>query len=178
MGFSQIRLASPLQFDSIVDGPGIRIVVWCQGCRHKCIACHNPQTHDINLGTLYNIDDLKTQIENSNLQSGITLSGGEPFLQSSALLDIVATAKIKGLNIWAYTGFTYEYLLGNPQMYELLKEVDILVDGKYEEALSDYQLRYKGSSNQRIIDVQASILANHIVLSSYDDQNTKNKVTS
>lgn len=90
---NQIRLASPLQQDSFVDGPGIRMVLWTQGCMHHCPGCHNPQTHDIQGGTLYDIEDIMKEMKETHLQSGLTLSGGEPFLQAEALLPIVECAK-------------------------------------------------------------------------------------
>ena len=105
---ASIRLASDLQQDSIVDGPGIRMVLWTQGCLHQCPGCHNPHTHDLNGGKLYDVDTIISEMRESRLQSGLTLSGGEPFLQAEALLPIVKAAKQMHLNIWAYSGFTYE----------------------------------------------------------------------
>ena len=106
-----ICLASPLQLDSFVDGPGIRMVLWTQGCPHHCEGCHNPQTHDSQKGTKFSIDALISQIQNEPLQSGLTLSGGEPFLQSEELIPIAKAAKAKGLSLWAYSGYTFEELL-------------------------------------------------------------------
>ena len=160
----QLRLASPLQLDSFVDGPGIRMVLWTQGCPHHCPGCHNPQTHDPDAGQLYDVQELIHQIEQEPLQSGLTLSGGEPFVQSAALLPIAQAAKRKGLSLWAYSGYTYEQLL------ELL---DVLVDGRFLQEQKDYRLRFKGSRNQRIIDVPASLRKGHVVLSSYDEVNLK-----
>ncbi len=169
----KLRLASAIQQDSIVDGPGIRMVIWTQGCEHHCKGCHNPQTHDINGGTLYEVEDCIRQIKEAPLQSGLTLSGGEPFLQASALIPIVKAAKEKGLNVWAYSGFTYEALLEDKEKFALLKLLDVLVDGKFIESLKDYRLTFKGSKNQRIIDVPASLKQNTVVLSAYDEKNTQ-----
>lgn len=175
MDRKSIRLASPMQEDSFVDGPGVRMVIWTQGCRHHCFNCHNPQTWDMEGGTLYPVEQLQKQILASELQSGLTLSGGEPFLQVEPLLDIVKTAKEKKLNIWAYSGFTYEELLADAQKKKLLIELDVLVDGKFVNDLKDYRLVFKGSRNQRIIDVQKSLQSGEVILSEKDEQNQKLK---
>lgn len=168
---NQLRLASPLQQDSFVDGPGIRMVLWTQGCHHHCPGCHNPLTHDIMGGSLYDVDTIIEQMKEAKLQSGFTLSGGEPFLQAKELMPIVDTAKELHLNIWAYSGFTYEELIKNPAAYALLKKIDVLVDGKFLQEQKDHRLVFKGSRNQRIIDVQQSLQEGAIVLSSYDEKN-------
>lgn len=167
----KLRLAAPLQEDSIVDGPGIRMVIWTQGCPHACVGCHNPQTHEMQAGFTVSTKDIIAQMRATQLQGGLTLSGGEPFLQSEELLPVVNAAKEMGLNIWAYSGFTYEQLLSNDKQKALLKEIDILVDGRFIESEKDYRLKFKGSKNQRIIDVQRSIIENTIVLSTYDEAN-------
>lgn len=168
---ANLRLASPLQQDSIVDGPGVRLVLWTQGCPHACSGCHNPQTHELQGGILTDVDSIIAELQNAQLQTGLTLSGGEPFLQSSALQPIVKAAKDKHLNIWAYSGFSFEQLMQDPNKMELLKLIDVLVDGKFIEAEKDYRLVFKGSRNQRIIDVPASLQSHQVVLSSYDDKN-------
>ncbi len=166
-----IRLASPLQEDSFVDGPGVRMVIWTQGCIHHCKNCHNAQTWALDEGNIYSVEDIQKQIKESHLQTGLTLSGGEPFLQVEPLLEIVKSAKEKGLNIWAYSGFTYEELIADNKKRQLLSQLDVLVDGKFVEELKDYRLVFKGSKNQRIIDVQASLVSGEIVLSDKDIQN-------
>lgn len=171
MGKGSIALASPLQMDSIVDGPGVRMVLWTQGCHHHCPSCHNSQTWDPQGGTLYAVEDLCQQMKEAQLQTGLTLSGGEPFLQSEELLPMVETARQKHLNIWAYTGFTFEELIKDEHKRRLLSYLDVLVDGRFIAAQKDYRLVFKGSKNQRIIDVQASLKQNVIVRSSYDDKN-------
>lgn len=170
-----IRLASPMQEDSFVDGPGVRMVIWTQGCRHHCPNCHNPQTWDTEGGTLYSVEQLQQQIRDAQLQSGLTLSGGEPFLQIDPLLEIVRTAKEKQLNIWAYSGFTYEELLADERRKRLLVQLDVLVDGKFVNERKDYRLVFKGSRNQRIIDVQKSLQSGSVILSEKDEQNQKLK---
>lgn len=168
---ASIRLASDLQQDSIVDGPGIRMVLWTQGCLHQCPGCHNPHTHDLKGGKLYDVDTIISEMRESRLQSGLTLSGGEPFLQAEALLPIVKAAKQMHLNIWAYSGFTYEELWNDPVKKKLLMELDVLVDGKFIQDQKDHRLVFKGSKNQRIIDVKRSIEEGYVILSSYDDKN-------
>jgi len=121
------------------------------------------------------VDQLQQQIRDAQLQSGLTLSGGEPFLQVEPLLDIVKTAKEKQLNIWAYSGFTYEELLADEDKKRLLVELDVLVDGKFLNDLKDYRLVFKGSRNQRIIDVQKSLQSGSVILSEKDEQNQKLK---
>lgn len=165
----KLRLAAPLSIDSIVDGPGLRMVIWTQGCKHNCRGCHNPQTHDLSGG--YEIDSVNIieQIHSTKLQKGITLSGGEPFLQAEALIAIAQAAKQLGQDVWAYTGFIWEQLhsASNPHrqyQLELLRSVDVLVDGRFMEQKKSIQLRYCGSSNQRIIDVQASLDLGCVIL--------------
>ncbi|MGL6108100.1 anaerobic ribonucleoside-triphosphate reductase activating protein [Romboutsia sp.] len=165
----KIRLSSHLSFDSIVDGPGLRMVVWTQGCTHKCSECHNPQTHDLNGGYEVDIDEIITNIKGRKLQRGITLSGGEPFLQQEPLEKIAKEAKNSNLDVWAYTGFTFEQLLDskNPHYFKnlnLLNQIDILVDGKFIYEKRDINLRFRGSSNQRIIDVQKSLINRQVFL--------------
>lgn len=155
----------------------VPVFVWLSGrrCRHHCPNCHNPQTWDTEGGTLYSVEQLQQQIRDAQLQSGLTLSGGEPFLQVEPLLEIVRTAKEKQLNIWAYSGFTYEELLADERKKRLLVQLDVLVDGKFVNELKDYRLVFKGSRNQRIIDVQKSLQSGSVILSEKDEQNQKLK---
>lgn len=163
----KIRLASSLTQDSIVDGPGLRTVLWTQGCPHACFGCHNPNTHDMNAGIEVDVQDVIAKMREIKLQKGITLSGGEPFMQPEALLLIAKEARALGWDVWAYTGFTYEWLLDkrNPRHeanLALLKEVDVLVDGKFVMAKKDFRLKFRGSSNQRVIDVKKSLENNAV----------------
>lgn len=165
----KIRISSPTTFDSIVDGPGLRMVIWTQGCIHNCKDCHNPQTHDLCGGYEVETNDIIDKIKSLKLQKGITLSGGEPFLQPEALEEISKEAKNSRLDIWAYTGFTFEQLLDkkNPSYFKnlnLLKQIDILVDGKFMINRKDISLKFRGSSNQRIINVQQSLKYKQIIL--------------
>lgn len=158
----KIRLSSDITFDSIVDGPGLRMVIWTQGCTHGCVGCHNAQTHNLYGGYEIDIDIIINYIKRLKLQRGITLSGGEPFLQQEPLQQIARQAKKYNLDVWAYTGYTFEDLIDkdNPSYLKnlkLLNEIDVLVDGKFIESKKDISLRFRGSSNQRIIDVPKSL---------------------
>ncbi|WP_297135278.1 anaerobic ribonucleoside-triphosphate reductase activating protein [Terrisporobacter sp.] len=165
----KVRLASDIYYDSIVDGPGLRMVIWTQGCIHNCYKCHNPQTHNLDGGTIVDTEYIIERIRKLKLQRGITLSGGEPFLQPKALASISKVAKQNNLDVWAYTGFTFEQLTSssNPLYLDnmnLLKYVDVLVDGKFIFEEKNIELKFRGSSNQRIINVQESLSSNEIVL--------------
>ena len=165
----QIRLAAPLTFDSIVDGPGLRMVIWTQGCEHHCLGCHNPQTHDLYGGFEMDVATIIEQMKKSRLQKGVTLSGGEPFLQAEKLLPIVAEAKGIGWDVWSYTGFRFEQLLNEKHPdYEarlkLLHYIDVLVDGPFIQKLKSHDLVFRGSSNQRIISVRRSLETGQVVL--------------
>lgn len=159
-----VRLAADIQPDSILDGSGIRTVIWFQGCLHNCKGCQNPETHDMNGGMVVDIDEIKMQLKNLKYQSGITLSGGDPFFQPEAALEIAKFAKSIGLNVWAYTGFTYEALLSDKSRLDLLKYVDVLVDGKFMIDKKSLNCKFRGSTNQRLIDVKKSMEAGGVVL--------------
>lgn len=161
----EVRLASGLQKDSIVDGSGIRTVIWFQGCLHHCYMCHNPETWDLNGGIVFDLDDIKEEIKNLKYQSGITLSGGDPFFQAESATEIAKYAHECNLNVWCYTGFTYEELIeADDDKKNLLKNVDVLVDGRFENEKKSLACKFRGSTNQRIIDVPNSIEQGDIVL--------------
>lgn len=175
----KIRLASNLQYDSIVDGEGIRTVVWTQGCPHHCPGCHNPKTHEFSGGFLIDVDDIKKEILSNCNQDGITLSGGEPFSQPEACYDIANYAQSIGLNVWCYTGYTYETILSmayeNDIYMKLLQTIDVLIDGKFMKDKKSFNLKFRGSSNQRIIDVKKSLTQKEIVLiANYHKANIEN----
>ena len=160
----KIRLAAPIQYDSIVDGEGMRAVLWTQGCPHKCPGCHNPSTHDFNSGTLIDTDELIIELkDNMRFQDGITLSGGDPFMQPEAVNEIAKYVQSIGKDVWAYTGFTFEQLQiiskSNPKVIELLKNVDVLVDGQFIMEEKSLDLFYMGSRNQRVIDNRILVYA-------------------
>ena len=160
----KIRLAASLQPDSIVDGEGIRTVIWTQGCNHHCKGCHNLETWPFKDGYLVDVDSVIKEIDSLTGQDGITLSGGDPFYQVDACILIAKHCKNKKLNVWCYTGFVYEDLIKDTKMLELLKYVDVLVDGPFILEQRSLDLYFKGSSNQRIIDVPNSLKENKIVL--------------
>lgn len=164
----KIRLATKLQYDSIVDGEGIRTVIWTQGCPHNCLGCHNPQTHSFDGGYLEDIDVIKKELASHSNQDGITLSGGDPFAQPEACKEIASYAKSIGLNVWCYTGYTFEALINmaskNDIYMKLLENIDVLIDGKFVLELRNLGLKFRGSSNQRVIDVQTSIKRKEVVL--------------
>lgn len=165
----KIRLATPLlQPDSIVDGEGIRAVLWTQGCSHKCPGCHNPQTHSFDEGFVLDIEEVKQQIDALEGQDGITLSGGDPIYQVEPCLELAKYIKKKNMNIWCYTGFTFETLLQmkktNPKITEFLKTIDVLIDGPFILEQKSYDCIFRGSTNQRIIDSKKSIKEERVVL--------------
>lgn len=147
-----IRLAAPLSKDSIVDGDGLRTVLWTQGCLLKCPGCHNAHTHDLSAGTVVSVEMVKFELRQIRMQRGITFSGGEPFLQTAACAEIAQfVKKILRWDIWCYTGFTYEQLSANKAFWPLLKEVDVLIDGPFLLEEKDLTLRFRGSRNQRLL---------------------------
>jgi len=160
----KIRLASPIVTDSVVDGRGLRTVIWCQGCPHHCPGCHNPDTHDYTLGFEQEIDSLVQSILEVDMQSGVTFSGGDPMMQVAACTEIARQLKEKAINIWCYTGFTFEKLLDRPDCVQFLQYIDVLIDGKFEQDLKSYDLLFKGSANQRIIDVPESLKQQSVIL--------------
>ena len=137
-----------------MDGPGVRTVIFVQGCPHNCPGCHNPQTHDPDGGYSADTADIICKLGGNPLISGITLSGGEPFLQPDACAEIARAARRKGLDIWCYSGWTHEQLLEKPEAKVLLDEIDTLVDGRYMQELRTLDIPFIGSSNQRIIKIR------------------------
>lgn len=160
----KVYLASKIEFDSIVNGPGLRAVVWFQGCIHNCPGCQNPQTHDFEKGLEDTTQNIVNKILANKFISGVTFSGGDPLLQSGACIDIAKELKKHNINIWCYTGFTWEILQKSLNARILFKYIDILVDGPYIQELQSYDLKFCGSKNQRIIDVQKSLKDNKIIL--------------
>lgn len=154
--------------DSISNGEGWRAVLFVSGCPHHCPGCHNPQSWDKDYGEPYNEEVLYQQIMENPFLDGLTLSGGEPFLYCKDLLPLVQRVKEKRLSIWSYTGFTFEELVHwskkNPDVRAFLKEIDVLVDGRFQEEKKEPKRIFRGSANQRIIDVKASIEKQQVVL--------------
>ena len=143
-----IRIAGIVS-ESITDGEGIRFAIFMQGCLRKCKGCHNPSTHDLDGGKVVDTSELIEQIKSNPLLAGITLTGGEPFLQIAPAAELAKAVKNLGLNVWCYTGYKIEELPTNA--FELLEYVDVLVDGEYIESQRDLELKFRGSKNQRII---------------------------
>lgn len=143
--------------DSIVDGPGYRTAIFTQGCPHHCPGCHNPESHNPEGGTVWTLDKIEQKFTGNPLLSGITLSGGEPFAQPAGCAALAKRAHQKGLNVWTYTGYTYEKLLEmareNPAITDLLAQTDVLVDGPFILTERSLELAFRGSRNQRLIDL-------------------------
>jgi anaerobic ribonucleoside-triphosphate reductase activating protein len=143
--------------ESIVDGPGFRYVVFVQGCPHHCPGCHNPQSHPFEGGTPRTAEELFAEFRENPLLAGITLSGGEPFCQATALCALAQMVKDAGKTVIAYSGYTLEQLLQKsekePDILRLLKLTDTLIDGPYVESKRNLELLFRGSENQRIIDL-------------------------
>ena len=155
----QLRIAGTVN-DSIVDGPGIRFTIFTQGCPHNWEGCHNPQTHDFNGGVLTDTDELLKKILSNPLLDGVTFSGGEPFCQAEALAELGTKIKASGLNVITYTGYTFEKLWrerDNNNWHKLLSVTDYLIDGPFILAQKDWEIKFRGSTNQRYLDCQKSI---------------------
>lgn len=153
-----IRIAGVTN-DSIVDGPGFRLAVFTQGCPHHCPGCHNPETHDPHGGHDAHTQEIIAAMEKNPLLAGVTLTGGEPLMQPQACLEIARAAHAAGKNVWCYTGFTFEALMreGDADRLALLREIDVLVDGPFLLAQRSLDVRFRGSRNQRLVDVKESL---------------------
>ncbi len=155
-----VKLSGILQ-ESIVDGPGLRYVVFAQGCPHKCKGCHNPKTHTFNGGLSMSVDSILDEFDANPFLDGITLSGGEPFCQPKAMLALVKGVKERGKSVVVYSGWTFEELTEKATKHEAVKNLlyasDILIDGRYEEAKKDLKLAFRGSGNQGVIDMVKSV---------------------
>ena len=150
--------------DTTVDGPGFRTSVYSSGCPHHCPGCHNPQSWNISNGQPVNIEDILKVILDDPF-ADVTFSGGDPMFQPEGFTELArAIRQRSNKNIWCYTGYLFEDLLRNPAQKALLEQIDVLVDGRFIEALRDEELRFRGSSNQRIIDVKRSLNEGCIVL--------------
>ncbi len=154
--------------DSIVDGPGFRTSIFTQGCPHHCPGCHNPGSHDFDAGTVYSLDDVEAKFSKNPLLDGVTLTGGEPFCQAAACAELARRAHARGLNVWTYTGYTYEKLrdmaASDPDVAALLSATDVLVDGPFVLSERSLELDFCGSRNQRLIDLAKTRAAGEIVL--------------
>lgn len=161
-----IRL-SGIAYESLVNGPGIRRVFFSQGCIHNCKGCFNPDTHPFTGGELRDMDELIQDVKENPMIKGITFSGGDPFEQADKFSYMAKEFRDLGLNIWSYTGYKFEYILAHLDRREgwrdLINCLDVLVDGRFELENKKDGLRFKGSSNQRIIDVKKSLKTGEVI---------------
>lgn len=157
-----------INFESVVDGDGVRVVVFVSGCLHNCKGCHNPASHSFTAGQPFTDelqDEIISYIQKTPFVSGLTLSGGDPMYSAAEITPFVERLKseLKTISIWIYSGFTYEEIFKDTDMFRLLKLCDVLVDGEFILEQRDITLFYKGSRNQRIIDIQKSIKEKQII---------------
>ena len=153
----------------MVDGPGFRTAIYCAGCRHQCPGCHNPQSWDFSGGRSATTDELMRIIEADPYTRGVTFTGGDPMYQPEGFAELASAIRQRTpqKDIWCYTGFTFEQLLTNPRQRVLLEQIDVLVDGPFLREQRDETLLFRGSRNQRIIDVQASLEARQTITLTY-----------
>ena len=150
--------------DTTVDGPGFRTAIYAAGCPNHCPGCHNPESWDIRRGSMMQTEEIVERILADEF-ADVTFSGGDPMFQPEGFTELAQAIKARSSkNIWCYTGYTFAALLRNPAQRQLLEQIDVLVDGRFEQSLRDESLLFRGSSNQRLIDVPASLRANRVVL--------------
>ncbi|WP_297633753.1 anaerobic ribonucleoside-triphosphate reductase activating protein [uncultured Clostridium sp.] len=163
----KIRLAG-IAYESLVNGPGMRRVFFSQGCKHKCRGCFNPDTHSFSSGEEMDMDELIEDVLDNPILKGVTFSGGDPIERAEEFSYMAKKFKENGLSVWSFTGYTMEYLLEHLEemkgVKELFENLDVLIDGKFEKDLMEEGLKFKGSSNQRTIDVRETLKQNKIIL--------------
>lgn len=164
-----------INFESVVDGEGVRVVVFVSGCLHNCKGCHNPASHSFTAGQPFTQelqDEIIAYIKKTPFISGLTLSGGDPMYSAKEITPFIERLRkdVKDISVWIYSGFRFEEILENSEMFDLLKLCDVLVDGEFVLEQRDITLSYKGSKNQRIIDVQRSISTEQVVTKEFDNQ--------
>lgn len=164
--------AAGILYESLVNGPGLRRVIFAQGCKHNCEGCFNPHTHSFEQGQLMDMDEILKSIKDNPIISGVTFSGGDPFEQGDKFAYMAKKIKEFGINIWCYTGYTFEQIIENkncnPGWEDLIKYLDVLVDGKFQQDKMCLDIKYRGSSNQRIIDIQKSLKEQKVITIEYD----------
>lgn len=162
-----VKLAGIIH-ESLINGPGMRRVLFAQGCMHNCKGCFNTHTHSFNDGEAFNIGNIINDIKKNPLIKGVTFSGGDPVEQADAFSQIAKEVKKLNKDIWCYTGYTFEEILKNSdkkvELRELIENIDVLVDGKFDISKKDDNLKYRGSSNQRIVDVKESLSKGEVVI--------------
>ena len=157
----KIRLSGPIEHDNIVNGDGLRAVVWTQGCPNHCKGCQNPETWDFEAGVLVDTEEVIDTLKTFRGQTGITFCGGEPFVQPKACKEIADWAHSNGWDVWSFSGFTYEQIKAyGGDALEFLKSLDVLIDGPFILEQRDLSLRFRGSRNQRIIHLKDGIIQN------------------
>lgn len=162
----QIRLMRVV-VDTTVDGPGWRSSVYCAGCRHACPGCHNPETWSFEVGESVSVDDVLAQL--AQTEGNITFSGGDPMYQAPAFTELARRIREElHRTIWCYTGFLFEQVLADPVMSQMLPYLEVLVDGPFIEARKNMNLMFRGSENQRLVDVQRSMAEGRVVEYEYD----------
>jgi len=162
---SKIRLAG-IVGDSIVDGPGIRVAIFTQGCPHHCEGCHNPQSWAFDGGYEMDVEDIYTKICSNPLARGVTFSGGEPFCQAAPLRELAQMIKDRGLELAIYTGYVFEELqaMNDESVNGLIELADIIVDGPFIRARRNLDLKFRGSDNQRIINIKKTLQSGSVVI--------------
>lgn len=166
-----MRIANTVS-ESIVDGPGLRYTVFVQGCGHNCPGCHNPDTHPFDGGRKVGVEELAKQMLSNPLTTGLTLSGGDPMEQAEECAILADIARAHGLNVWTYTGYTYEQLLSqrDPARLDLLAQTDVLVDGPFLLAERSWETLFRGSRNQRLIDMETTRRTGRLTLWRREDK--------
>lgn len=150
--------------ESIVDGPGIRYTIFTQGCPFHCKGCHNPQSQPLKGGLDVKLKVFYDEIKQNPLISGVTFSGGEPFIQAGALAILARVLKAEGYSVWSYSGYTFDKLERDDKFRSLLEQLDVVVDGPYVQSKHSLEIDFRGSTNQRIIDVPKSLAQDKIIL--------------
>ncbi|GAA0071340.1 anaerobic ribonucleoside-triphosphate reductase activating protein [Clostridium sardiniense] len=163
----KIRLAG-IAYESLVNGPGMRRVFFSQGCKHNCKGCFNPDTHDFSGGEERDMDELIEDVLENPIIKGVTFSGGDPMERAEEFAYMAKKFRENGLNVWSFTGYTFEYILEHLDerlgWREFINNIDVLIDGRFDETKMDDGIRFRGSSNQRIINVKESLDKGKIVL--------------
>lgn len=145
-----------------VDGPGFRTSIYLAGCNHHCAGCHNPSSWNPDSGEDMSLDEILTIVEEEDFD--VTITGGDPLYNPKSLQKLIKAIKRNRRNLWVYTGFTWEEILSSNELLDAIKDVDVIVDGRFIEHLRNIDLPFRGSSNQRIIDVNLSLLNNSVIL--------------
>ncbi len=160
---TSIRIAGAVS-ESVVDGPGIRYTVFTQGCPFRCKGCHNPQAQSLTGGMDVCLKALYDELKANPLVTGVTFSGGEPFIQAKSLSIFAKILKEDGFNLWSYSGFTFEKIIKDPEKLKLLEFLDVIVDGPFIMSKKSLMIDFRGSTNQRIIDVKNSLKEGKVIL--------------